>query len=110
MTDDLEGLRIVGRELGRGVRPVGFDTLLATSVRRRRRRRRTGAVAAAAVAATAAVTAYLGMPRADRSHAAPQLPPDDAQALEVVSHGMPPIPPVRTAGGAGHREPAPAAL
>lgn len=37
MTDDLEGLRIVGRELGRGVRPVGFDTLLATSVRRRRR-------------------------------------------------------------------------
>ncbi|MBK8757821.1 MAG: hypothetical protein IPM08_12005 [Actinomycetales bacterium] len=67
MTDDLEGLRIVGRELGRGVRPVGFDTLLATSVRRRRRRRRTGAVAAAAVAATAAVTAYLGMPRADRA-------------------------------------------
>ena len=43
MTDDLKGLRIVGRELGRGVRPVGFDTLLATSVRRRRRRRRTGA-------------------------------------------------------------------
>jgi hypothetical protein len=66
MTDDLEGLRLIGRELERGVRPVGFDALLAASARRRRNRR-TGAVAAAAVAVTAAVTAYLGMPRADRA-------------------------------------------
>ena len=67
MTDDLDVLRAIGRDLERTVHPVAFDTLVVAAAQRRRRRRST--VAAAAVAAVAAGTAYatLGMPRTDRA-------------------------------------------
>lgn len=81
MTDDLDVLRAIGRDLERTVHPVGFDTLIAAAARRRRRRRTT--VAAAAVAAVAAGTAYatLGMPRTDRA----LIPASPAETVATAS-------------------------